>query len=146
MRFRRSLILAIAALIGGAALPAATSPAKATWVRVQFDGRITESGRAALQHAGLRSLQYAPVDAYVAYATPLAANAAADVATVTSVRPLAAADKISSELAGATGRVPVAVISAGGGETAQALAATGTVRGSFDLRGDGALQVVEAVV
>jgi subtilisin family serine protease len=144
---RRSLILATAALISGAALPAATSPAEASWVRVQFAGRITQEARSGLEDSGLRFLQYTPTNAYLGYATPAAAEAADEVPSVTTVRPLRPAEKISALLAGRRGPVAVAVIAAAdSGGVAANLDALGTVRGTFDLRGDGALALIEAVV
>ena len=144
---RRSLILATAALIGGAALPAATSPAQASWVRVSFAERITQADRSALEDAGLRFLQYTPVNTYLAFGTPAAAQSASDLPAVAGVRSVKPAEKISARLEGSTGSVPIAVIAAADGTGVAAhLNSVGAVRGRFGLRGDGALTLIEAIV
>ncbi|MDP9405665.1 MAG: S8 family serine peptidase [Actinomycetota bacterium] len=146
MSLRRALALTatVVGLIGSALPAAATSPAS-SWVRVQFGAPVTEAARSALLAGGLTSLQYVPADAYVGYGSAQATDAAEQVPGVTGVRALHAADKIASSLRGQTGVVAVAVTSAGAADGLERWLGD-AVRGGFDLRGDAAVRVTEAVV
>jgi hypothetical protein len=145
---RRCLALVVAGVLFAVALPATASTSSAgAWVRVTFTDRITDVERDAVEAAGLGALQYVPTHSYLAYGSQAAADAAARVPGVASVRPVTPREKVASALGGRSGVVPVAVTAAAldNGLSAR-LAELGTVRGRFDPLGDGAIAVTEALV
>lgn len=137
-------LLALAAVLL-AGLPAAASVDE-EWVRVEFSSRVTQARRDGLEAAGLRALQYVPDNAYVAYGSRSAVHEAKRNAGVQSVEPVRRADKVGEELAGRSGLVPVAVTTVARADLHSRLARLGALRGSFDLRGDGALHVSELIL
>src|SRR5688572_8953054 len=108
MRRRLILLATAACLLVLATIPTTAMGGESTgWVRVTFDHRITQSDRSALEAAGLASLQYSPVNAYLAFGSSEAAEEAAGLGGVASVRAMSPASKISSGLSGRSGVVPL---------------------------------------
>jgi subtilisin family serine protease len=146
---RRPILLASLAclLLLGAIPQAASGTQRATWVRVQLDHRITQTDHGALEEAGLRYLQYSPVNAYLAYGTPAAIRGASALGGVGSVRAVGVSEKIDPALLDRSGRVPVAVTSAAVRTgLPRLLSALGPAGGGYRLRTDGALTVFEVLV
>ena len=141
--------LTAAGLLATPAL-AVTTPDAADqgWLRVAFDGPITEADRVGLLDAGVAVLQYVPDNAYLAYGAALSAADAATVAGVTGVRGLTVAEKTGSGLRNTAGSVTVQVVAAGTStaRTSALLGNLGALVDTSDLRGDGALTLLTATV
>lgn len=145
---RQILLTTAACLLMLATIPGiATGQEGNAWVRVRFDHRITQADRSALGSTGLGHLQYSPRNAYLAFGSRDAADAAADLAGVAAVQAVAPSAKISSALHARSGAVPLSITSAPGGTALdRLLASLGAPSGSFALAGKGSMRVTEALV
>jgi hypothetical protein len=87
------------ALIGAALVtPSVSASSGPGWVRVQFDRRILETDRSALEAAGLDAAQYVPRHAYLAFGGGGATTRAESISGVSSVLPLRPEQKVDPTL------------------------------------------------
>jgi subtilisin family serine protease len=146
---RRQILLATAAfLLVLAFLPSAASgDSSGRWVRVGFEGRIEQSDHTALETAGLRFLQYSPRNAYLAYGSDSAIEAASDIPSVGGVHGVTASQKVAADLlTGGPRAVAITLATPGRPDIVSLVAELGEVRSTYRLRTDAGLTVVEALV
>ena len=98
-----ALVLVLASATTGVAVASApgrppAAPASPGWVHVQLADLVEPEQVDALAAAGLRSLQYVPANAYLAYGSAAAARRALAVAGVRSVVAVTPADKLGAGL------------------------------------------------
>ena len=141
---RRVALAAVLALIGALAVgPARASDSPARWFRVQFDGVITVSDRAALVATGADALQYVPTNAYLAYGSREVQAKAAALASVAGVRTLTVAERIDPALATRAGTLRLNIVGHPGALDADAMGALGTLVSRYDIGAGSPLGGVE---